>query len=332
MLASQCACLAAAPRWKTKLRHVFSKGSASGRRGYWIPRKFWSWANQGKVHQHNIVMPDNEPAIADLSVIPGHIIKPGYALTGLPDLAPPLPVIWEEQQIEKIRETCKLARSALNLASSLVAPGVTTDSIDAEVRRFIIGKEAYPSPLNFKGFPKSISTSVNNVAAHGIPDGRALESGDIVNIDITVFKDGFHGDCSDTFPVGVIDDAALKLIQVTRQCLDIGISGCKSGVVYGALGRSIHKHARANQLATIQALLGHGIGTFFHGPPDIYHCLNNYPGKMAEGMVFTVEPCLTEGSRSIRCLRDGCTLVTLDNSRAAQAEHTILITQHVATS
>lgn len=257
-------------------------------------------------------------------------MKPGYALTGEPDPAPPIPVIWEDQQIEKIREACRLARSALQLAGSLVAPGVTTAAIDAEVRQFIVGQQAYPSPLNFKGFPKSISTSVNNVAAHGIPDGRALEAGDIVNIDITVFKEGFHGDCSDTFPVGDIDDAALKLIQVTRQCLDIGISDCKSGVSYGSLGRAIHKHARANHLATIQALVGHGIGTFFHGPPDIYHCLNNYPGRMAEGMVFTVEPCLTEGSRRIRCLRDGSTLVTLDNSRTAQAEHTILVTKHGA--
>jgi len=178
-----------------------------------------------------------------------------------------------------------------------------------------------------KGFPKCISCSVNNVAAHGIPDNRKLEKGDIVNIDVTVFLDGYHGDCSFTYPVGQIDQQAEKLIKVTSKCLDIGISTCKDDVPYRNIGKNIDVHCKSNGFLSIQYLLGHGIGTFFHGPPDIYHCLNSYPGKMKEGMVFTVEPCITEGGRRFKVLEDDFTLLTEDNSRTAQAEHTILVTR-----
>ncbi|XP_023320759.1 methionine aminopeptidase 1D, mitochondrial-like [Eurytemora carolleeae] len=289
-------------------------------------RGFWSYPKPPPV-EFSRILPDNAPELPDLTLIPDHVQKPGYYYTGKPEVVPQVPVIWNLEQIDKIRSSCKIASGALNLGESLVAPGVTTEKIDSEIREFILSHGAYPSPFNFKGFPKSISCSVNNVAAHGIPDARELEPGDIINIDITVFKDGFHGDCSDTFPVGDIDPYAAKLIDISRECLDISILRCKDGELYRTIGETIDKCAKKNKFSTIQILLGHGIGTFFHGPPDIYHCLNSYPGKMAAGMVFTIEPCLSEGDRRIRFLRDGWTAVTVDNSRTAQAEHTILITQ-----
>jgi len=278
---------------------------------------------------YSIVEPELVKLKPDISIVPSNIVKPVYAI-GNKEQIPSQPVIWNSDEIEKIKCSCKLARKCLEFASSLVKPGITTKFIDDETREFIFKHGAYPSPLGFKNFPRSISTSVNNVAAHGIPDKRPLEEGDIVNIDVTVYLNGFHGDCSDTFPVGKIDDEAAKLIQITKQCLDIGIAACKNGAYYLNIGKEIDRHCKLNKVASIQYLLGHGIGTFFHGPPDIYHCLNSYPGKMKTGMVFTVEPCIIEGVRKIKYARDGWTLLSDDNSRTAQSEHTILITEHGA--
>lgn len=240
---------------------------------------------------------------------------------------PRSPVVWNPEEIDKIRASCQLARAALNLAESLVRPGLTTDAIDEAVRSFIVQRGAFPSPLSFKGFPKSISCSVNNVAAHGVPDSRPLVEGDILNIDVTVFFQGFHGDCSDTFAVGEIDTYAAHLIKVTRECLDIGIGCCGPSQLFRSIGQALHQHARLHHCTTVPIFLGHGIGNFFHGPPDIYHCRNNYPGRMLPGMVFTVEPCISEGDRRVRILQDGWTAVTMDDSRTAQIEHTILITE-----
>ena len=169
-------------------------------------------------------------------------------------------------------------------------------------------------------------STVNNIAAHGIPDSRPLESGDILNIDVTVYLDGFHGDCSDTFLVGQVDEHAKNLVSVTRGCLEEGIKACGPGKWLRGIGHAIQKHAKKNKCTTVPLFLGHGIGDFFHGPPDIYHCLNNYPGQMKPGMVFTVEPVVSEGDRRVKILDDGWTAVTLDNSRTAQMEHTVLVT------
>jgi len=291
-------------------------------------RPYWSWSRPAPPIQHSypVLLPDNPPELPDLSLIPDHICKPDYALTGLPNHIPRLPVIWTCDQIAKIRSSCQLARATLDYAGSLVTPGISTAEIDNLARDFILDQNAYPSPFNFKGFPKSISCSVNNVAAHGIPDNRQLEEGDIINVDVTVFLDGYHGDCSNTFPVGAVDKEAERLIDITNRTLDTGIAQCIDGALYRSIGESIHKVARQENLASVRILLGHGIGTFFHGPPDIYHCLNNYPGKMKAGMVFTIEPCLSAGDRRVRFLNDGWTMVTLDGSRTAQAEHTVLVT------
>jgi len=261
--------------------------------------------------------------------IPRHIPRPPYALTGLtdPTLIPNTPVLWSQLEIDKIRRSCQLARKVLNSLHDIIEPGIPTEDIDAHARDMITLHNAYPSPLNFQGFPKSISTSVNNVAAHGIPDSRPLESGDILNIDVTVYLDGYHGDCSDTFKVGQVDKHADNLINVTRECLEEGIKACGPGKWWRGIGHAVQKHAKKNRCTTIPLFLGHGIGDFFHGPPDIYHCLNNYPGQMKPGMVFTVEPVVSEGDRRVKILEDGWTAITLDNSRTAQMEHTILVTE-----
>jgi len=276
--------------------------------------------------KYSIVEPELVTLEPDFSLVPSNILKPVYAI-GKAEQIPKQPVIWTLEEIEKIKGSCKLARKCLDFASSLVRPGITTKCIDDQTREFIFKHGAYPSPLGFKNFPRSISTSVNNVAAHGIPDNRQLVEGDIVNIDITVYLNGFHGDCSDTFAVGQIDDEAARLIQITKQCLDIGIAACNNGAYYLNIGKEIDRHCKVNKVASVQYLLGHGIGTFFHGPPDIYHCLNSYPGRMKTGMVFTIEPCLIEGARKIKYANDGWTLLSDDDSRTAQSEHTILITE-----
>lgn len=289
---------------------------------------FWSWSKPPQV-EFPIVKPAKTSPTFPQDEIPAHIKKPSYAVSGQVDtrLIPTEPIIWSQSDIIKIRESCQLARKVLNEIKDIAAPGVTTEDLDNHARELIFIHGAYPSPLNFHGFPKSISTSVNNVAAHGIPDSRPLQSGDIVNVDVTVFRDGFHGDCSDTLLIGDVDQYGHKLVQVTRECVEAGVSVCGPGKWIRGIGHVIHKHARANDCTTIPLFLGHGIGDFFHGPPDIYHCLNNYPGRMVAGMVFTIEPCVSEGDRRVRVLSDGWTAVTVDNSRTAQTEQTVLITK-----
>ena len=290
---------------------------------------FWSWSKPPKA-DFELVKP--APQLLDpfpIEQIPKRIPLPPYALTGDVDLSliPKTAVIWEDSvQLARIKAACQLARKVLEVVKSEVGPGVTTEQLDVRAREEILIHGAYPSCRNFHGFPKCISTSVNNVAAHGIPDSRALVAGDILNIDVTVFLNGFHGDCSDTVCVGEVDNHAKKLIKVTEDCVEQAISICRPGEHIRKIGHVIHKTARASQCTTVPLFLGHGIGDFFHGPPDIYHCLNNYPGRLLPGMVFTIEPVVSEGDRKVKILADGWTAVTLDNSRTAQKEHTVLIT------
>lgn len=290
---------------------------------------FWSWSKPPNVDFSKVEPLPQKIEPFRVSNIPQHIPRPSYASSGIvePCLIPKVPVIWSEPEIIKIRESCRLARKVLEEVKSLVRAGVTTEYLDESARELILIHGAYPSPLNFCGYPKSISTSINNVAAHGIPDSRCLVQGDILNIDVTVFLDGFHGDCSDTVTVGEVDEFALKLIRVTEECVKKGVEVCKPGEYIRKIGHSIHKHARSEDCTTVPLFLGHGIGNFFHGPPDIYHCLNNYPGLMVPGMIFTIEPVVSEGDRRVRVLEDGWTAITLDNSRTAQKEHTVLITK-----
>ncbi|OMH84882.1 Methionine aminopeptidase 1D, chloroplastic/mitochondrial [Zancudomyces culisetae] len=206
--------------------------------------------------------------------------------------------------------------------------GVTTLEIDTLVRKFIIENEAYPSPLNYYGFPKSICTSINNIVAHGIPDKRKLMDGDIINIDISVYCNGFHGDTSATFCVGNVDQQGLALVEATKKALDIGMNVCGPEVELRQIGNSIENYANEAGYSVNDQYTGHGIGKEFHQNPLIYHFKNDEPGVMKEGMVFTIEPMLNQGTKECIIFPDGWTISTCDGSRSAQFEHTIIITSN----
>ncbi|XP_026461858.1 methionine aminopeptidase 1D, mitochondrial-like [Ctenocephalides felis] len=226
-----------------------------------------------------------------------------------------------------MKESCKLARMILNVIGENIKIGRTTDFLDSIAHDICLSNGAYPSPLLYMDYPKSICTSVNNVACHGIPDDRPLEDGDIINVDVTVFLNGYHGDCSETFLVGNVDEAGRYLVSSTKECLKEAISICQPGVKFSQIGQVVENFAKSHELTVCPAFLGHGIGQYFHGAPDIFHCRNSYPGTMEPGMTFTIEPVLSLGSSGfIEILDDGWTAITEDNSRTAQEEHTVLIT------
>lgn len=261
-------------------------------------------------------------------LVPSDINVPEY----FHDLTKPsntlgVPEIKNSDQIAKMRQSCCLAANILESCKDVVKVGITTDEIDSYVHEKVISAKAYPSPLRYAGFPKSICTSINNVACHGIPDDRPLQDGDIVNVDITVFLNGYHGDCSKTFSVGDVDERGLYLIKKTEQCLLECINLCRPDVEFNRIGNYIHAFCRKNELNSIPAFIGHGIGSYFHGPPEILHFKNNLPGEMKAGMTFTIEPILTLGGPDIEIQEDGWTAISVDGARSAQFEHTILITE-----
>lgn len=258
--------------------------------------------------------------------IPDYIDLPPYALTGEPTPGPTNPEIKTEEMIEGMRDACKLARTILNIVGENIKVGMTTDDIDFLVHTSVVERGAYPSPLNYRGFPKSVCTSVNNVACHGIPDDRPLDDGDVISVDVTVFYNGFHGDCCETFLIGEVDPDGVHLVNAARKCRDEAIKICAPGVYFSDIGNMIMAVAGREMVTVVPAFIGHGIGSYFHGPPDIYHNLNHYPGKMKSGMTFTIEPIVAQGEEDAAILEDGWTAVMLDDGRAAQFEHTILIT------
>ncbi|XP_038961096.1 methionine aminopeptidase 1D, mitochondrial isoform X2 [Rattus norvegicus] len=203
---------------------------------------------------------------------------------------------------------------------------MTTEEIDALVHREIIRRDAYPSPLGYGRFPKSVCTSVNNVLCHGIPDSRPLQDGDIINIDVTVYYNGYHGDTSETFLVGNVDESGTKLVEVARACRDEAIAACRAGAPFSVIGNTISHITRQNGLQVCPHFVGHGIGSYFHGHPEIWHHANDNDLPMEERMAFTIEPIITEGSPEFKVLEDAWTVVSLDNRRSAQFEHTVLIT------
>jgi methionyl aminopeptidase len=260
--------------------------------------------------------------------VPPEIVRPPYA-DG--------PVTrWAESRvktpdvIERMRRACRAAAEILAAAGAAAAPGVLTDEIDELVHELTIDKGGYPSPLNYgtsNPFPKSVCTSVNEVICHGIPDDRPLEEGDIVNIDVTIYLDGVHGDCNATFGVGEIDPASARLIEVTRECLERGIAAVGPGRPFNRIGKAIEEHAHANRLGVVRDFVGHGIGEQFHTDLQIPHYYEpRLTTVMEPGMTFTIEPMITAGSWQARVWDDGWTAVTADGSRTAQFEHTVLVT------
>jgi len=261
-----------------------------------------------------------------LRFVPDHIPKPPYAATGRVTRLPESPVKSPEI-IARMRRTGAIAAEVLRLAGEFVKPGITTDDIDAYVHEMCIARGAYPSPLNYRNFPKSVCTSVNEVICHGIPDGRELQHGDIVNIDVTCFAEGVHGDTNATFAVGAIGDEDRRLITLTEECMWLGIRAVRPGAPLSDIGRAIETHASKHELGVVRAFVGHGIGEQFHTDPQICHYYNPYDNApMRTGMVFTIEPMLTLGSERHRMYKDGWTAVTLDDRRTAQFEHTVLVT------
>jgi methionyl aminopeptidase len=236
--------------------------------------------------------------------------------------------IKSKPEIEKMRRTCRLAADVLDHVEPYVKPGVTTGELDRICYDFIVANGAYPSPLNYKGFPKSICTSINEVVCHGIPGDRVLVDGDIVNLDITTLLDGFHGDTSEMFFVGDVDESARKLVEVTRRAMWLGIQEVGPAKRIGDIGAAILEYAHTQHgYGVVEAFCGHGIGREFHTAPQVSHVGRRGTGlRMRAGMTFTIEPMINEGTHQCDVLEDGWTAVTRDGRRSAQTEHTVLVT------
>ena len=232
-------------------------------------------------------------------------------------------------EIIKMRTAGKLAAEVLDMITPHVQAGITTDELDKLCHDYIVTvQKAIPAPLNYKGFPKSICTSINHQVCHGIPDNRKLKDGDIVNLDITVLKDDYHGDTSKMFGIGKISPMAQKLMRVTQECLYKGISLCKPGARLGDIGAIIQQHAESNHFSVVREYCGHGIGRVFHEDSiQVLHYGKLGTGLVLQpGMTFTIEPMINAGKRHVKVLSDNWTAVTTDRSLSAQWEHTILIT------
>lgn len=228
------------------------------------------------------------------------------------------------------RTVARFSSQIRALAGRHCVPGATTDDVDKAVHEASIKHGFYPSPLGYQGFPKSCCTSVNQVLCHGIPDGRVLEEGDIVKVDVSHFKGGFHGDCCGTFAVGKISPEAEKLMTVTKEACHLAISKCGPGKPLCLIGETIETFANARGLSVCEKWAGHGIGRNFHIPPSILHFRNNMGGVMKVGMVFTIEPILSLGNALENTLEDGWTSLASDGAWAAQHEETIVITPNGA--
>jgi methionyl aminopeptidase len=261
-----------------------------------------------------------------MRAVPAEIPRPDYAETGQP-------VRWAEPRvkspdvIERMRRAGRAAAEVLEIGAAAIAPGVTTDEIDAVVHQAYLDRGGYPSTLNYRGYPKSLCTSVNEVICHGIPDDRPLRDGDIVNLDVTIFLDGVHGDTNATYLVGQVDPESRRLVQVTRECLEHGIAAVAPGRPFNEIGRAIETHARAHGYEVVRAFVGHGIGEQFHTDLQIPHYFEpRLTTEIEPGMVFTIEPMISMGTGQHRIWDDDWTAVTADASRTAQFEHTVLVT------
>ncbi len=259
--------------------------------------------------------------------VPGHIARPPYADDGVVRR-------WNEDRvkspetIERMRHAGAVAAEVLRLAGEMVKPGITTDAIDRYVHQLCIDRNSYPSPLNYNGFPKSVCTSANEVICHGIPDSRMLESGDIVNLDVTCYIGGVHGDTNATFLVGDVDEASRQLVQVSEECMWHGIEAVVPGRPLSDIGRAIEAHAKKFKYGVVRAFIGHGIGEQFHTDIQVLHYYDSRASTiMRPGMTFTIEPMIAVGTWQHKMVfDDDWTAVTADGKRTAQFEHTCLVT------
>eukprot|EP00834_Sanchytrium_tribonematis_P004909 NODE_267_length_11298_cov_1.167872.p4 type:complete len:356 gc:universal NODE_267_length_11298_cov_1.167872:9839-8772(-) len=238
--------------------------------------------------------------------------------------------ILNDEERKLVRESGRLTREVLDAGAKIIKPGTTTDEIDREVHNKCMELECYPSPLNYYNFPKSCCTSINEVICHGIPDQYILQDGDICNLDISIYKDGYHGDCNDTYFVGDFDKNGddFRLVNTTRESLKQAIEICKPGVPYKKIGEVIHNVADKNNCSVIRTYCGHGIHKHFHCAPQVPHYRNSkVAGYMKEGHCFTIEPMLALGDWKDILWPDNWTAVTVDGSKSAQFEHMLLITK-----
>lgn len=233
------------------------------------------------------------------------------------------------EDIAKMRVAGRLAAEVLEMIDAHVKPGVTTEHLNQLCHDYIVNvQQAIPAPLNYKGFPKSICTSVNHVVCHGIPtEQKVLKDGDIINIDVTVIKDGYHGDTSKMWAVGKPKPGTERLIQITQECMYKGIELVKPGARLGDIGHVIQQHAEKHRFSVVRDYCGHGIGQVFHEEPQVMHYGKPGTGlELKEGMIFTIEPMINQGKYHTKLLPDQWTAVTKDRKLSAQWEHTILVT------
>ncbi|MCH8559177.1 type I methionyl aminopeptidase [Nesterenkonia sp. LB17] len=259
--------------------------------------------------------------------VPAHIDRPNYV--GLE--APPEYTgedVYDAETVERIRRAAQLAADAMVATSELIRPGVTTEELDAYAHQYLTDRGAYPSCLSYRGFPKAICTSVNEVICHGIPDSTVLAEGDIVNLDITAYIDGVHGDHNRTFFVGEVDEETRLLVERTEEAMMRAIRAVKPGRPINVIGRAIESYARRFGYGVVREFIGHGVGKAFHTGLVIPHfdAAPDHARLMEPGMVFTIEPMLTLGTRHWDMWEDGWTAVTRDRKRTAQFEHTLVVT------
>lgn len=272
------------------------------------------------------------------SLMPGVVSKPlavPKAITRPEYVGKRAPAEWtgghtkSPEQVEKIRAAGKLAAQAIELAGNSIAPGMKTNDLDEIVHEFLIENGAYPSTLGYRGFPKSCCTSVNEVICHGIPDDLEIQEGDIVNIDVTAYLAGFHGDSNRTFKVGNVSEEVSLLVDRTKEALDRAIASVMPGRQINVIGRTIESYAKRFNYGVVRDFTGHGIGEAFHSGLVIphYDAAPNYSNTMEVGMVFTIEPMLTLGTHEWDLWPDGWTVATKDKSITAQFEHTLVVTE-----
>ncbi|HEX2052525.1 MAG TPA: type I methionyl aminopeptidase [Actinomycetota bacterium] len=258
--------------------------------------------------------------------VPSEIDRPPYALGSLPVSSTSFQ-LHSGESLDRLRAACRVAAEVLETVGEHVRPGVTTDELDRVAHEAYVSRGAYPSTLSYKGYPKSICTSVNEVVCHGIPDDRPLEEGDIVNVDVTAYLNGMHGDTSATFPVGQVDKTLQALIEVTREATLRGIAAVAPGRPLNSIGNAIQPFAAARGYGVVVDYGGHGIGSVFHAAPHVNHTVHDWDTVEFEpGMTFTVEPMITGGSPNHHMWSDGWTVATNDLLPTAQFEHTVIVT------
>ncbi|MDN4595881.1 type I methionyl aminopeptidase [Leifsonia virtsii] len=269
--------------------------------------------------------------VSPMRPVPSRIPRPEYV--GRPGPAPyTRGDVYTPDEVELIRESGRIAAQAIALVGEAVRPGVTTEELDVIGHEFLLANDAYPSTLGYRGYPKSICSSVNEVICHGIPDDTVIEEGDIVNIDITAYKNGFHGDSNQTFIAGTASDEVTQLVDRTREALARGIKAVAPGRQVNVIGRAIESYAKRFGYGVVRDFTGHGVGAAFHSGLIIphYDAAPAYDDVMEPGMVFTIEPMLTLGTHEWEMWADDWTVVTRDRSLTAQFEHTLVVTERGA--